>query len=57
MMKNGYSKDEIFPTTSKTENFLSNFYYESVTLKPIKVKRKVSAKRVLGLFLTFFRCL
>ena len=57
MMKNGYSKDEIFPTTSKTENFLSNFYYESVTLKPIKVKRKVSAKRVLWLFLTFFRCL
>ena len=57
MMKNGYSKDEIFPTTSKTENFLSNFYYESVTQKPIEVKRKVSAKRVLWLFLTFFRCL
>ena len=57
MMKNGHSKDEIFPTTSKTENFLSYFYYKSVTLKPIEVKRKVSTRRVLWLFLTFFRCL
>ena len=43
--------------TSKTENFKSNFYYERDTLKLIEVKGKVSAKRVLRLFLTSFRCL
>ena len=43
--------------TSKTENFKSNSYYEGDTLKLIEVKGKVSAKRVLRLFLTSFRCL
>ena len=33
----------------------SNFYYGSVTLKLIEVKRKVSSKRVLRLFFTTFR--
>ena len=35
----------------------SNFYYESVTLKLIEMKRKFSAKRVLWLFFTSFRWL
>ena len=57
-MKNGHSEDDTFHTlSSKTENFKSNFYYESVTLKLIDVKRKLSAKRVLWLFFTSFRCL
>ena len=59
MMKNGHSEDDTFHTlaTSETENFKSNFYYVSVTLKLIKVKRKVCAKRMLWLFSTSFRCL
>ena len=40
-MKNGHSEDDIFHTLSGTENFKSNFYYKSVTLKLIEVKRKV----------------
>ena len=48
-MKNGliHSEDDTFHT-HKTENFKSNFYYESVALKVIAVKRKGSAKSVLG---------
>ena len=50
-MKNGHSEDDTFHTlSSKTENFKSNFYYETVTLKLIDVKRKLSAKRVCGYF-------
>ena len=56
-MKNGQSEDDIFHTLSGTENFKSNFYYKSVTLKLIEVKRKDSTKKVLRLSFTSFRCL
>ena len=56
--KNGHSEDNKFYHSGKIENFKeSNFYYESVTLKLIEVKRKFNAKKVLWLFFTSFRCL
>ena len=46
-----------FTLLVKLEILNGNFCYESVTLKLIQVKRKVSAKSVLQLFFTSFRFL
>ena len=51
-----HNEDDTFHTNSKTKSErVGNIYYESFTLKLIKVKWKVSFKRVL--FFTSFKCL
>ena len=53
-LKNGDSQDDIFHTLKKTKNFKRIIsYYESFTLKLIRVKGKESTARGLQLFFTF----
>ena len=58
-MKNGHSEDDTFHTLVELKVLREQFYfyYESVTLKLIEVKRKVSAKRVLWFSFISFKCL
>ena len=53
-MKNGYREDDTwFTLLVKLKRVI--FIMKVLTLKLIEVKRKVSSKRVLLLFFTFFR--